>query len=70
MGLHLGGQLALEHRAKERRRRGAGDPDHVGDERHVEARGQRRHEIARLIRVGEHDHSGRLDAITCASAVT
>ena len=66
----VGGQLALKHRAHERRRTVDGlDRRHVGDERPVEPRGQLRREVARLIRVRQDD-GRRLRArrSTCASA--
>ena len=49
---HVGGQLALEHEARERRPAlGLGQADDVGDERRVEAGGELGHEVARLIGV-------------------
>ena len=52
---HVGDQLALEHRARERRLPvGLAERDDVGDERAIEARRQRRREVARLIGVRQH----------------
>ena len=52
----VGRQLALEHRPREHRATAVAlDGRAVGDERAIEARGQRRREVAGLVGVRQHD---------------
>ena len=58
---HVGDQLALEHRARERRLSvRLAHRDDIGDERAIEARRQRRREVAGLVGVRQHHERRRL----------